>query len=741
MHSGVAPEANNETPIGRSANARLATDGELFRACFAHAPIGFAVTDIEGRILQANPAYCAITGYTEAELRSMNFSQLEHPEDLTRMTENLRALLAGEIPDFVIEKRFIRKNGETVWVQNSVSTIRDQAGRPVRIVRLTQDINERVRLHHAHEESESRFRLFMSNLPDYAWIKTSDGRYVFMNNRLESVLPSHRNDWSGRTDQDFWPSEIAVEYRKNDQSVLENRRQLQTLESWEYLGEHRDLLVNKFPIFDEHGEAVMVGGVSLDVTDQKRTERALLEAEQKYRGIFENVGEGIFQSTPDGRYVVANPALARMFGYESPEELIRSCNDISKQVYVDATRREEFKRLIESNDVVRDFEAEVYRKDRRTFWMSVNARAVRDLGGNISYYEGTSQDITERKKAEKALRESEERYRELFENAKDVIYVHNMSGIYTSVNRAAEELSGYPRNEIIGRPFWDFVAREYVKQTREYLCQKLDEVGETNYEIEIITKSGKRVPVEVSSRFIYEDGVPIGVQGTARDITERKRAQMALQTYSRRLIEAQEAERQRIARELHDEIGQVLTALKINLHTIQSACQTNKCLPRIEESMAIIDEAIGQVRELSFNLRPALLDDLGLTAALRWYVDQFAQRTGVRTELVSDIDAARLPRELEIACFRIAQEALTNIARHAHASKAAVHLKRSAAHLYVTISDNGVGFDVRNVERQVSALGLRGMSERASATKGALLINSKRDVGTQIRALFRLKQS
>ena len=157
--------------------------------------------------------------------------------------------------------------------------------------------------------------------------------------------------------------------------------------------------------------------------------------------------------------------------------------------------------------------------------------------------------------------------------------------------------------------------------------------------------------------------------------------------------------------------------------------------------MAIIDEAIGQVRELSFNLRPALLDDLGLTAALRWYVDQFAQRTGVRTELVSDIDAARLPRELEIACFRIAQEALTNIARHAHASKAAVHLKRSAAHLYVTISDNGVGFDVRNVERQVSALGLRGMSERASATKGALLINSKRDVGTQIRALFRLKQS
>jgi len=133
----------------------------------------------------------------------------------------------------------------------------------------------------------------------------------------------------------------------------------------------------------------------------------------------------------------------------------------------------------------------------------------------------------------KALRESEKRYRELFENSKDALYVHNMSGQYTSVNRAAEKLSGYSREEIIGKYFWDFVPPEYTKQVRENLCKKLEEVGETTYEVEIITKQGRRIPVEVSSRLIYEAGLPVGVQGSVRNITERKESQETLRTYSR----------------------------------------------------------------------------------------------------------------------------------------------------------------------------------------------------------------
>jgi len=211
----------------------------------------------------------------------------------------------------------------------------------------------------------------------------------------------------------------------------------------------------------------------------------------------------------------------------------------------------------------------------------------------------TAYDITERRRVEEALRQSEERYRELFENAKDATYVHDLKGVYTSVNRAAEKLSGRSREEILGKPCWDFVAPEYRKQLRENLCKKLKETGETNYEVEMINRNGARVPVEVSSRLIYENGVAIGVQGSARDITEPKRARQALLTYSRRLIEAQEVERGRIARELHDQIGQMLTALKLNLHAIESALDAPEACGLIQDNLAMLDEALEQVRDLS----------------------------------------------------------------------------------------------------------------------------------------------
>ena len=493
---------------------------------------------------------------------------------------------------------------------------------------------------------------------------------------------------------------------------------------------------------------------SEDITERKHAEGALRKAEQKYRHIFENAGEGIFQTTPEGQYIAANPALARMHGFDSPEELIRSRNDISRQIYVDSARREEFKRLLEEHGVVRWFEHQMFRKDGSTIWISVNARAVRDEQGEISYYEGTTQDITDRKRteaelirqkevlekivdhipvminftgddgrvmlvnrewqrtlgwsleealndeedifakcypdpeyrqqvfdfiaaangdcadfkttvrsgtvvdtswariklsdgttigigrditdskrAEEALRKAEQKYRELFENAKDAIYVHDLNGRYTEVNPAAEKLSGYTRDEILGKDFNGFIAPEYVRYMRENLCKKLREQGEPTYEVEVIAKDGRRVPVEVSSRLIYEGGAPVGVQGTARDITERKRAEQELRTYSRRLIEAQEAERKRIARELHDEIGQVLTAVQINQQALEHLCEKTPALPHIKENIAIVEEALRQVRDLSLELRPSLLDDLGLAAAMRWYLNHFAARTGIKTQV------------------------------------------------------------------------------------------------------------
>lgn len=349
--------------------------------------------------------------------------------------------------------------------------------------------------------------------------------------------------------------------------------------------------------------------------------------------------------------------------------------------------------------------------------------------------------ITERKQAEAALRESEERYRELFENAKDAIYVHDLTGTYTSINRAAELLSGYTREEILGRNFADFIAPEHIGEVRERLCTKLATKGETTYEVEVITKDGQTVPVEVSSRSIYENDVLVGVQGTARDITERKRAQEALQMFSRQLIETQEQERRRIALELHDQIGQVLTAVKMNLTSVQRACPAPEASPYIKDNMDLVDEALRLVRDLSIDLRPLLLDDFGLVAALRWYLDRYAKRTGVGSDfhVVLPNNADRFSRDIETACFRIVQEALTNIGRHAQAKYVSIQLTGNKSDLFLTVKDDGIGFDpnlLRTREPRAATLGLLGMQERASAAGGIIEIDSGPSKGTEIRLRF-----
>jgi PAS domain S-box-containing protein len=352
---------------------------------------------------------------------------------------------------------------------------------------------------------------------------------------------------------------------------------------------------------------------------------------------------------------------------------------------------------------------------------------------------GIARDITESRRVEKALRESEARYRELFENSKDALYIHDLNGKYTSVNRAAEKLSGYPREEIIGRSFLDFVCPECVPQVLALLGEKPAKATETNYEVEIFTKEGQRIPVEVSSRLIRKDQVPVAIEGSVRDITEIKKAHEASRTYSRRLIEAQEGERRHISRELHDQIGQILTAVKINLYALQRKCDSPETRASIDDNLKVIDEAFAQVRNLSVDLRPLLLDDFGLVVALRWYLARQTNNSEVSAKFVSHAldDEDRFSSEVETACFRIVQEAVTNVIRHAGASYIFVSVVRRQNELHLLIRDDGVGFDLqalRNGASGTSTLGLRGMEERVQALRGTINIRSEPGKGTRIRA-------
>ena len=228
-----------------------------------------------------------------------------------------------------------------------------------------------------------------------------------------------------------------------------------------------------------------------------------------------------------------------------------------------------------------------------------------------------------------------------------------------------------------------------------------------------------------------------------REIAERQRlyrqldaAHDRLVKLSRRLVAIQEEERRRIARELHDEIGQALTALKINLQTWQTS-QNNQ---QLTTSVDIVDTVLQQVRNLSLDLRPSLLDDLGLVKTLRWYIDKQAQWVGFEPQFKTNL-TERPPNEVEIACFRIAQEALTNIARHAHAQNVLVELRQEQDQLVLSIRDDGIGFNVVEAEEHASqgdSMGLLGLKERALLAGGTAKITSEIDGGTEIYVVFPL---
>lgn len=214
-----------------------------------------------------------------------------------------------------------------------------------------------------------------------------------------------------------------------------------------------------------------------------------------------------------------------------------------------------------------------------------------------------------------------------------------------------------------------------------------------------------------------------------RELFEKSRA------YSRRLIEAQEAERRRVSRELHDQVGQILTAVRMNLHSLWEKCTAPEVQASIQDNMEVIDEAVDQVRDLSVDLRPLLLDDFGLVVALRWYLDR---QTGITTEFNTQglCEDDRFSTELETACFRIVQEAVTNVVKHAKANRIVVTLERIGSELVLLIADDGVGFDLSVLRNGAATLGLRGMEERVHALGGLITIYSAPSCGTRICARF-----
>jgi PAS domain S-box-containing protein len=278
---------------------------------------------------------------------------------------------------------------------------------------------------------------------------------------------------------------------------------------------------------------------ALDITEKKKAQDELWKSEEKYRALFENAVMGIFQSTPEGCFLSVNPATAKMCGYSSPEEMAAGVTDIATQHYVDPAERELFIRAIEGQGFVRNFEHRTYRKDGSVFWVSVNARAVRDGQGKITHYEGTHEDIQWRREAEEKLRQSEGKYRHIFDNTLVGVFQSSSQGRYMSVNPAFARIYGYETPEDVISSITDIATQIFVDAEDRKRCMAiLQETGVLErFETQTRRKDGSIIWTVINSHLVRDtDGRPVFIEGVLEDITERKLAEKALRASEERFF-------------------------------------------------------------------------------------------------------------------------------------------------------------------------------------------------------------
>jgi PAS domain S-box-containing protein len=327
-----------------------------------------------------------------------------------------------------------------------------------------------------------------------------------------------------------------------------------------------------------------------------------------------------------------------------------------------------------------------------------------------------------------ALRESERRYRDLVENARDVIYTLSTDGTVRSLNPAFEAMTGWSGADWLGQDFVRLIHPDDVPRATALFQAVLHGQAPPTYELRVRSVSGSYIPGEFVATAQTQGGRVVGVLGIARDITDRKRAEEALL----HLNEALEAEVGRIAHALHDEAGQLLATVHIVLADIARELPSHASR-RLQEVRGLLDKIEEELRHLSHELRPTILDDLGLGPALEFLADGVSRRTGLLISVDGSPDK-RLPAATETALYRIVQEVLTNVTKHAQATRVRIRFQRDGRLLRCSIRDNGVGFDVlaATTRRGSRGLGLIGIQERLNAVGGTLSIHSAPGSGTEL---------
>lgn len=518
----------------KQAEETLRESEERYRSLFDRMMDGVYRSTHAGRFVDVNPAMVKMFGYASKQ----EMLDIDIKKELYFAPEERGSHVLDTGQEEVDIYHLRRKDGSEIWVEDHGYYVHDQQGNVLYHEGMLRDITSRKQTEDALIASEAELRALFTSMQDAVLIIDQEGVYRKIVSSIPELLIQPPEELLGKSLKDVFPADEAEKFITAIKQVLDTRKSAQI----EY-----QLLIGGQTVWFQTTISPLDAGNTLwvahDITNRREAERALRAAEADYRSIFENATAGIYQSTPDGHFLSVNPAMALMFGYDSPQEMLTSVNNIEKQFYVDPNDRQEFQRLLLKQGEVRDFSSLYRHRDGRQVWVQENARAVTDENGNILHYEGFLTDITERKRIEQAVRESEALYRQAIEVAGGVPYRQKYMKTpkgeridYEFIGEGIRQITGYGPEEFNGA-VWDSMVLE-VHPIEELAGYTLEEAvrkvrnGEFpiwKCDFKIRTRRGDiRWVFEAAVELRDVNGISYGSIGIYLDMTHRKQAEEEL---------------------------------------------------------------------------------------------------------------------------------------------------------------------------------------------------------------------
>lgn len=734
-----------------NALARKRTEGALreseakYRALIETTGTGYVIIDAAGRVLDANREYVRLTGRTTLEeILGRPVTEWTAPHDQARNAEEIKQCVArGFVRDLELE--YVGPTGERLPIEIN-ATVLPRTGE-IRVVSLCRDISERKRGEQVLTATRARLQYLIAATPTVIYTARPDRHFEpsFVSENVKTLLGFSPAEFV--ENPQFWWEHLHPEDLPAVVAGL-SRLFAQGVNAHEYRmrckgGGYRWICDEMKLVRDAAGQPSEIVGHWMDVTDRRRAEEALRQSEKRYRILAEAAQDYIFIIDRDDRIQYVNTFGARQLRGR-PEDFIGQPRTRLFPPKVAERQGVSIQSVLSSGQPL--YLEGLTQFPHGDVWLGTRLAPVVNEEGKVVAVLGISRDITERKRAEESLRQSEIKYRQLHESMTDAFVRTDMVGRIQEFNRAYREMLGYSEAELSGLTYLDLTPEKWHRFEAEIVREQILKRGFSDvYAKEYRRKDGTVFPVELRTFLIADQaGQPAAMWAIVRDITERRQSEVALRDLSHRLWRARDEEGRRIARDLHDSTAQQLAAVMMNLAQLEEQLSGQAIGALLHDSLALVEECTQQVRTLSYLLHPPVLDELGLAAALRSYLNGFSERSGIRVVLDVQESPPRFPEAVELALFRVVQEGLGNIHRHSGSRVARVRLISDAEAVRLEVSDPGRGVPPETLAafrqgRVMRGVGLAGMRERLSQVNGRLDLESSPQ-GTTLRAVVPLRE-